>query len=98
MAETANPALAQAHETVQVVVVADPADCSFQFNPTGTSKFTNSCDVAKGALARASVVYAQEDGPAGTKASVQIGDKTILSDVSRSRPRNFAVNELWAMR
>ena len=55
MAETANPALSKAHETVKVVVVADPADCSFQFNPTGTATFTNSCDVAKGALARASV-------------------------------------------
>ena len=31
-------------------MVADPADCSFQFNPVGTAKFTNSCDVAKGAL------------------------------------------------
>ena len=38
-------------------VVADPADCSFQFNPVGTAKFTNSCDIAKGALARASVDY-----------------------------------------
>ena len=36
LAETANPALSKAHETVNVVVAADPADCSFQFNPTGT--------------------------------------------------------------
>ena len=36
LAETANPALSKAHETVKVVVAADPADCSFQFNPTGT--------------------------------------------------------------
>ena len=77
MAETANPALAKAHETVQVVVVTDPADCSFQFNPTGLSKFINSCDLAKGALARASVTYSQQDAPPGTKASVKIGDKTL---------------------
>ena len=77
MAETANPALTKAHETVQVVVVADPADCSFQFNPTGLSKFVNSCDVAKGALARASVTYSQQDAAPGTKASVKIGDKTL---------------------
>ena len=32
----------------QVVVIADPADCSFQFNPIGTQiKFTSSCDIAK---------------------------------------------------
>jgi MFS family permease len=77
MAETANPALTKAHETVQVVVVADPSDCSFQFNPTGLSKFVNSCDLAKGALARASVTYSQQDAAPGTKASIQIGDKTL---------------------
>jgi hypothetical protein len=77
LAETANPALTKAHETVKVVVVSDPADCSFQFNPTGLSKFVNSCDVAKGALARASVTYSQQDAPPGTKASIKIGDKTL---------------------
>ncbi len=77
MAETANPALTKAQESVHVVVVADPANCSFQFNPTGLSKFVNSCDVAKGALARASVAYSQEDAPPGTTASVKIGDKTL---------------------
>jgi MFS family permease len=77
LAETANPALATAHETVNVVVVADPSDCSFQFNPTGLSKFTKGCDVAKGALSRASVTYSQQDAPAGTPASVKIGDTTL---------------------
>jgi len=77
MADTANPALSKANETVKVVVIADPADCSFQFNPTGLSKFTNSCDIAKGALSRASVVYSQQDAPPGTKASIQIADKTL---------------------
>ena len=79
LAETANPALATAQETVQVVVIADPNDCSFQFNPTGTSAFTSSCDIAKGALARASVLYSQQAAPAGSVASVRIGDKTIVS-------------------
>ena len=79
MAEVANPALAKANETVKVLVIADPADCSFQFNPTGTLSFTNSCDIAKAALARASVVYAQQNAPAGTLATVKIGDKAIPS-------------------
>jgi MFS family permease len=77
MAETANPALTKAQESVRVVVVTDPANCSFQFNPTGLSKFVNGCDVAKGALARASVAYSQEDAAPGTAASVKIGDKTL---------------------
>ncbi|MBN8908070.1 MAG: MFS transporter, partial [Rhodospirillales bacterium] len=79
IADTANPALSKAHETVKVVVVADPADCSFQFNPVGTATFSNSCDVAKGALARASVTYTQEDAAPGTLASVRIGDVRIPS-------------------
>ena len=77
MAETANPALTKAQASVQVVVVTDPANCSFQFNPTGLSKFVNGCDVAKGALARASVAYSQQDAAPGTAASVKIGDKTL---------------------
>ena len=77
LTETANPALAKAHGSVNVVVLADPSNCSFQFNPTGLSKFTNGCDVAKGALARASVTYTQQGAPAGTPASVKIGDKTL---------------------
>ncbi len=79
MAETANPALSHAHETVKVVVVADPADCSFQFNPVGTAKFTHTCDVAKGALSRASVVYTQQDAAPGTPASVRIGDTALAA-------------------
>jgi len=77
MAETANPALTKAHETVKVVVVTDPAECSFQFNPTGLSKFVTGCDVAKGSLARSSVTYSQQDAAPGTVTSVKIGDKTL---------------------
>ncbi len=79
MAAVANPALSHANETISVVVVADPATCSFQFNPVGTAKFTSGCDVAKGALARASVVYSQQDVAPGTAASVRIDDKTIAA-------------------
>jgi MFS family permease len=85
LARNANPALTQAHESVKIVVVADPNDCSFQFNPTGTSSFTNSCDIAKGALARASATYTQEDAPPGTVASIRIADKIVQAfDVRRA--------------
>jgi MFS family permease len=79
IADQANPALMKANETVKVVVTADPSTCSFQFNPTGTSTFTSGCDVAKGALARASVSYNTEAAPPGTPASVRVGDKVIPS-------------------
>jgi MFS family permease len=74
-----NPALEQALEKAPVTVVADPRECSFQFNPTGTASFTTSCDVAKSFLARNSVNYSNEAAPPGTVASIRIGDKVIAS-------------------
>ena len=79
IASQANPALTKAHDTVKVVVSADPADCSFQFNPTGTAKFTKSCDIAKAALARSSVMYSNEDATPGSDTTVKIGDKVVAS-------------------
>lgn len=68
LTEAANPDLAAAQARNKVVVLADPAECSFQFNPTGTAKFTSSCDVAKQVLAARSVSYDNEAAPAGTPA------------------------------
>jgi MFS family permease len=76
----ANPQLEQALATAPVTVVADPAECSFQFNPVGISKFTSSCDIAKSALVALSVNYNNEKAPPGTKASVKIGEETISAD------------------
>ena len=75
----ANPALEAAQASAPVSVIADPATCSFQFNPVGTSKFLSSCDIAKALLSKASVNYEHEDAPAGTVASIKVGDKTISS-------------------
>ncbi|MGE8321008.1 MAG: MFS transporter [Comamonas sp.] len=79
LAAAANPDLAAAQARSQVVVVADPAECSFQFNPTGTSKFTSSCDIAKQLLSASSVSYENEVAPAGTPAAVKIGSDVIPS-------------------
>ncbi|MEJ1160761.1 MFS transporter [Prosthecomicrobium sp. N25] len=76
---TANPALYEAQQKTQVVVVADPAECSFQFNPTGTAKFVSSCDIAKSALARLAVAYTVEPAPAGTNAKIRIGQTEVQS-------------------
>jgi MFS family permease len=62
----ANPALHRAQQTIPVQVLTDPSTCSFQFNPVGTARFTQPCDIAKAALARASVQYSVEALPAGT--------------------------------
>ena len=74
-----NPALNAAIEKSPVTVIADPNECSFQFNPTGTASFTSSCDIAKSFLARNSVNYGNQAAPAGTPAQIKIGDKVITS-------------------
>jgi MFS family permease len=73
----ANPALEAAIKNSPVVVTADPAKCQFLFNPTGTKKFTSSCDISRTVLANASVSYTTVSAPAGTIASIKIGDKAI---------------------
>ena len=74
-----NPVLEQALEKSPVTVTADPKECSFQFNPTGTASFTTSCDVAKSFLATNSVNYTNVAAPAGTVATIKVGDKVITS-------------------
>jgi MFS family permease len=78
LTQLSNPALHAAHQT-KVTVTADPSDCSFQFNPTGTLKFTKSCDVAKAQLARTSVNYETVAGTAGQTAEVKIGETVVAS-------------------
>ena len=86
----ANPALEAALKNAPVVVTADPDDCQFQFNPTGTKKFTSSCDIVKAKLAAASVNYSNEIAAAGTIASVKVGDKVITSYNAKGLPKDEA--------
>ncbi|AYQ28198.1 MULTISPECIES: MFS transporter [unclassified Polaromonas] len=79
LTKAANPDLAAAQAKNKVVVTADPNECSFQFNPTGTVKFTSSCDIAKQVLAGASVSYENVAAPAGTVATIKIGETAIPS-------------------
>lgn len=77
LTEAANPDLAAAQAKNKVVVTADPKECSFQFNPTGTAKFTSSCDIAKQVLSAGSVSYENAEGTGPAK--IAIGDKVIES-------------------
>ncbi len=77
LTKAANPDLAAAQAKNKVIVTADPNEC--QFNPTGTVKFTSSCDIAKQVLAGASVSYDNVAAPAGTVASIKIGETAIPS-------------------
>ena len=80
----ANPALYQAVQNSPVTLTADPKECSFQFNPTGTAKFTSSCDIAKQMLAANSVNY--DTKPGTGPAVIQIGDKTITVSGAKDLP------------
>ncbi len=73
----ANPALEKAMETAPATITADESECTFQFNPTGTAKFTSSCDIAKQVMASNSASYSTLPAPAGTVAVVKIGDIEI---------------------
>ena len=75
----ANPALDQAATRSPVVVVADPAECSLQFDPVGRTQFRTSCDIAKSTLARAGVSYKNQAAPAGTVAVVRVGQTAVAS-------------------
>ncbi len=77
----ANPAIESASSHSPVTVVADPAACSFQFDPVGKKKFVQSCDIAKAALAKAGVPYRNEAAAVGTVAQIRIGDAPPMPSV-----------------
>ena len=74
-----NPDVFIAQEKNPVTVIADPDQCSFQFDPVGKAKFTSSCDLAKTVLAKRAIPYKNEKAAPGTVAQVRIGDKVIPS-------------------
>ncbi|MEO5775124.1 MAG: MFS transporter [Sphingomicrobium sp.] len=80
LANAVNPALAQAQASAPATIVADPADCSVQFDPIGKNKFDRrSCDVVKAFVAKAGVSYANQQAPAGSQARLVLGSQTIAA-------------------
>jgi MFS family permease len=79
LSAAANPALAAASRATPVVVAADPADCTLQFDVTGKPHTVTSCDIAKAALANAGVGYTTVAAPAGQTASVKVGAVSIMA-------------------
>jgi MFS family permease len=76
----ANPALFAAQAAAPVTVIADPQQCSFQFDPIGKNKFdSTSCDIAKSYLAKAGVSYQRVDAPPGTVAQIRSGQSTLTA-------------------
>jgi MFS family permease len=86
----ANPALEKAMATSPASITVDPAECSFQFNPTGTAKFTSSCDIAKQTMASNSASYETIAGAPGTVAKIKIGDTEIEGYTAKGIPADEA--------
>jgi MFS family permease len=83
----ANPALAEASARTHVTVVADPADCSLQFDLVGKAAFLSSCDIVKSFLANSGVSYTNLAAPAGATAQVRVGDQTVAATSARGLPK-----------
>jgi len=78
LSKAANPALYAAQSASPVTVVANPDECSVQFDPVGKNKFdSTSCDIAKSYLAKAGISYTNVAAPAGTLAQIRIGTARI---------------------
>ena len=83
LSEAVNPALYEAQQRAPVTVMADPNDCSLQFDPIGKNKFDRySCDVAKSFLAKAGVSYANRE--AAGPARLVVGTTTIAAPAGAS--------------
>ncbi len=78
LTQAANPALAAAQASNQVIVTANPSECSFGGNPVAREiDFRTSCDIAKRFLAANAVSY---ENAVGTGAAVvKIGTKEIVA-------------------
>ncbi|THD60631.1 MAG: MFS transporter [Phenylobacterium sp.] len=90
LADALNPALSEAQAKTPVTVIADPADCSLQFDPVGKASFTSSCDIAKSVLANAGVSYVNEAAAPGAPALVRVGMATVPSLDARGLPKDVA--------
>ncbi|MCP8463469.1 MHS family MFS transporter [Pseudomonas sp. ZM23] len=73
----ANPQIDQATRTAPITVMADPATCTFQFDPVGKAKFDSPCDQVKTLLVKSGVPYSTQAAPAGSGVVVTVGEKRI---------------------
>ncbi|HEY5722666.1 MAG TPA: MFS transporter [Allosphingosinicella sp.] len=85
LAKAANPALYSAQAAAPVRVIADPADCSVQFDPIGKNKFDrHSCDIVKSFLAKSGIAYVSVDAPPATVAQLRVGEGKLTAFVPTS--------------
>ncbi|QRK86327.1 MHS family MFS transporter [Pseudomonas granadensis] len=74
LAHYANPAIDLASRQAPITVTADPATCTFQFDPVGKAKFDSPCDKVKTFLVKQGLPYSSVAAPAGSGVQVSVGD------------------------
>lgn len=70
----ANGALLEAQKDQPVVIHADPAACSFQFDLLGGRKYETGCDIARAHLTNAGIGFTIKPEDPGSPAAIQIGE------------------------
>ena len=73
----ANPQIDAASRQSPIVVMADPAGCTFQFDPVGKARFDSPCDKVKTFLVKQGLPYSSQALPAGSAVAVTIGEQRI---------------------
>ncbi|WP_066794489.1 MFS transporter [Sphingomonas soli] len=87
LTEAANPRLAHALRDAPVAVMADPGECSFQFDPVGKNKFdSTSCDIAKALLAKQGIGYKSVEAVPGGTATIHVGNMLLPAPNPREGP------------
>ncbi|MGG5288255.1 MFS transporter [Pseudomonas shirazensis] len=72
----ANPQIDMASRQSPIVVMADPASCTFQFDPVGKARFDSPCDKVKTFLVKQGLPYSSA-AATGSDVVVNIGDTAI---------------------
>ncbi|MDG9885055.1 MFS transporter [Pseudomonas sp. GD04058] len=73
----ANPQIDAASRQAPIVVLADPAGCTFQFDPVGKARFDSPCDKVKTFLVKQGLPYSSQALPAGSAVAVTVGEQRI---------------------
>ena len=83
----ANPALAAAQQRVSATLSGDPADCTWNFDPTGTVQRRSGCDIAKRWLAERAVLFSTLAGSGPAVISIGSERIDVVSDDATARRR-----------
>jgi MFS family permease len=98
IAVAANPGLMEAQRSSPVVVYADPATCTAQFDPTGTQKFLSGCDTAKALLVAKGVNFTSV-AIGSDEAQIMIGkERLAFRSLAELPPAAAAAEKAEAMK